>query len=711
MKLFDKFKKNKDVFPDELIVLQIDNLENVSSSTLQDAEKILADKNELSIQETLPKLDLMQANILFQRIYELQVAPKVTSFVIPEVVVHRMDNSDEFTIHNFTIGVDYQNLTKIIIDALFNEHELENTEYKDKVEFARFLQNAYEQKLGVDDQSVAQIPSEFEVGKGKVSTSVPSLSLGKGLNLGTDKNGTQKGASKLPKSPFVKKTSEKNSRTKNIITKKDGNPTSSVSREMIHANEAKGNIVTLGQDVNNQVENNYQIAFPKFTTSDMESVSPENDQYVAYRQNQKKIEFNQFLIKKEKHLNANLKREILVLRQHQQNYLNEQLAEFIKKNDGRNQVHDQVLTKMKTVRKQMLKDKQSDLDSERDKKITAENKRHNDILTQIKTSAEQNMAAAEKSITTDIANKTNTEIDAEINKQTEALEKSQKSFAADLEKAQETDVEDLALSGQTKGTNYGGELFKKLSDSLDSFTTQLVNEHSNANESLAAKRRAENNGKDIDAKFKENSALSEENRQLRAKDATTITELARLKSENAELKANDHSADISKLLLASQQSSAQKSPEQEQMASLLQLAIAKQIGSASEKNAEEKSDHGKNKGLKNWLIGGLAGLVLLVGGGTGIVVHNNDQNNIRMAKIEANQSSEHSRNNQLQSKIKTESSKRTDAEATASASEQKYEKQSEDLTKANKQIQKLEKSAKKTNSSSSEQNGGSSDAN
>lgn len=100
-----------------------------------------------------------------------------------------------------------------------------------------------------------------------------------------------------------------------------------------------------------------------------------------------------------------------------------------------------------------------------------------------------------------------------------------------------------------------------------------------------------------------------------------------------------------------------------------------------------------------------------MGGGTGIIVHNNDQNNIRMAKIEANQSSEHSRNNQLQSKIKTESSKRTDAEATASASEQKYEKQSEDLTKANKQIQKLEKSAKKTNSSSSEQNGGSSDAN
>ncbi|WPC21081.1 hypothetical protein N6G96_07225 [Pediococcus inopinatus] len=705
MKFFDKFKKNKDIFPDELIVLQIDNLENVSSSTLQDAGKVLTEKNEPSIQETLPKLDLMQANILIQRIFELQVAPKATAFVIPEVVVHRMDNSDEFTIHNFTIDVDFQNMTKIIIDALFNEHELENTEYKDKVEFARFFQNAYEQKLGVDDQSVAQIPSEFEVEKGKVSTSVPSLSLGKELNLGAGKTAVQKGVSKLPKSPFVKKTSEKNSKEKN------NNSTPSFSREVIHANEANGNIVTLGEDVNNQVESRYQIILPKFATSNMESVSPESDQYVAYRQNQKKIEFNQFLIEKEKHLNAKLKREILALRQQQQNYLNEQLAEFIKKNDGRNQVHDQVLAKMKTVRKQMLKDKQSDIDSERDKKITAENKRHNDILVQIKTSAEQNMVTAEKSITTDIANKTNTEIDAEINKQTEALEKSQKSFAADLEKAQETDVEDLALSGQTKGTDYGGELFKKLSNSLDSFTTQLVNEHSNANESLAAKRRAENNGKDIDAKFKENSVLSEENRQLRAKDATTITELARLKSENAELKANDHSADFSKLLLASQQGSTQKSPEQEQMASLLQLAIAKQIGSASEKNTEEKSDRGKNNGVKNWLIGGLAGLVLLVGGGTGIIVHNNDQNNIRMAKIEANQSSEHSRNNQLQSKIKTESSKRTDAEATASASEQKYEKQSENLTKANKQIQKLEKAAKNTNTSSSERNGGSSDAN
>ncbi|WP_434520331.1 hypothetical protein ACLHK8_00255 [Pediococcus sp. M21F004] len=705
MKFFDKFKKNKDIFPDELIVLQIDNLENVSSSTLQDAGKVLTEKNEPSIQETLPKLDLMQANILIQRIFELQVAPKATAFVIPEVVVHRMDNSDEFTIHNFTIDVDFQNMTKIIIDALFNEHELENTEYKDKVEFARFFQNAYEQKLGVDDQSVAQIPSEFEVEKGKVSTSVPSLSLGKELNLGAGKTAVQKGVSKLPKSPFVKKTSEKNSKEKN------NNSTPSFSREVIHANEANGNIVTLGEDVNNQVESRYQIILPKFATSNMESVSPESDQYVAYRQNQKKIEFNQFLIEKEKHLNAKLKREILALRQQQQNYLNEQLAEFIKKNDGRNQVHDQVLAKMKTVRKQMLKDKQSDIDSERDKKITAENKRHNDILVQIKTSAEQNMVTAEKSITTDIANKTNTEIDAEINKQTEALEKSQKSFAADLEKAQETDVEDLALSGQTKGTDYGGELFKKLSNSLDSFTTQLVNEHSNANESLAAKRRAENNGKDIDAKFKENSVLSEENRQLRAKDATTITELARLKSENAELKANDHSADFSKLLLASQQGSTQKSPEQEQMASLLQLAIAKQIGSASEKNTEEKSDRGKNNGVKNWLIGGLAGLILLVGGGTGIIVHNNDQNNIRMAKIEANQSSEHSRNNQLQSKIKTESSKRTDAEATASASEQKYEKQSENLTKANKQIQKLEKAAKNTNTSSSERNGGSSDAN
>ncbi|WPC19291.1 hypothetical protein N6G95_08650 [Pediococcus inopinatus] len=705
MKFFDKFKKNKDIFPDELIVLQIDNLENVSSSTLQDAGKVLTEKNEPSIQETLPKLDLMQANILIQRIFELQVAPKATAFVIPEVVVHRMDNSDEFTIHNFTIDVDFQNMTKIIIDALFNEHELENTEYKDKVEFARFFQNAYEQKLGVDDQSVAQIPSEFEVEKGKVSTSVPSLSLGKELNLGAGKTAVQKGVSKLPKSPFVKKTSEKNSKEKN------NNSTPSFSREVIHANEANGNIVTLGEDVNNQVESRYQIILPKFATSNMESVSPESDQYVAYRQNQKKIEFNQFLIEKEKHLNAKLKREILALRQQQQNYLNEQLAEFIKKNDGRNQVHDQVLAKMKTVRKQMLKDKQSDIDSERDKKITAENKRHNDILVQIKTSAEQNMVTAEKSITTDIANKTNTEIDAEINKQTEALEKSQKSFAADLEKAQETDVEDLALSGQTKGTDYGGELFKKLSNSLDSFTTQLVNEHSNANESLAAKRRAENNGKDIDAKFKENSVLSEENRQLCAKDATTITELARLKSENAELKANDHSADFSKLLLASQQGSTQKSPEQEQMASLLKLAIAKQIGSASEKNTEEKSDRGKNNGVKNWLIGGLAGLVLLVGGGTGIIVHNNDQNNIRMAKIEANQSSEHSRNNQLQSKIKTESSKRTDAEATASASEQKYEKQSENLTKANKQIQKLEKAAKNTNTSSSERNGGSSDAN
>lgn len=105
------------------------------------------------------------------------------------------------------------------------------------------------------------------------------------------------------------------------------------------------------------------------------------------------------------------------------------------------------------------------------------------------------------------------------------------------------------------------------------------------------------------------------------------------------------------------------------------------------------------------LIAGLAGVVLLVGGGTGIIVHSNDQSNLRMEKIEAKQNSEHSRNSELSTRMKQETSKRATAESQASDFEAKYEDQNESLTKANKRIQKLEKqvTANSSNNSSSKE--------
>lgn len=708
MKLFGKLMKSKatDLLADDPVILTISSTDQIDPDTLNAAKQKLT--TEPDLEQTLPRLNLKQANILFQQIFELQVAPNAKPFVLQQVVVQRTDNGDEFTIHDFAIGINYQNMTKIVVDALFNEPELEDTEYRDKVEFADYFNHSFESQLGVSNQNVAQIPSESDVEKGKVSTTVPALSLGNGLNRQASK---QSNEMSLPKSPFSNRPSNtelsRSSKTKTASSKSTKVPQpldSGVSREVRNADKAQAKAMTLAEEVDSQVQTNYAISFPKFDVDDqMASVPPESEKYVAYRQNQKKIEFNKFLREKEIKLNAQLKRDVLSLRQQQQDYLNTQLAEFLKQHDGRDQIHNQVLSTMKIAFKKALQEKEEQLNHDRDQKISAENKRHDDALTQIKNEAQQNMTVAKKTITEDITTETNKKIDAELAKQTAQLETSQRDFAADLEKAQETDVEDLALNGQTKGTDYGSQLFKQLTETLDQFSTQLVNEHSNANESMAAKQRAENNGKDIDAKFKENTMLSKENRELRAKDAANADELERLKNEVSELKSKDHSSDISKLILA--QNNAKKSPEQEQLASLMQLAIAERLGNTKSPETSSKSQANPSSSLKNMLIAGLAGVVLLVGGGTGIIVHSNDQSNLRMEKIEAKQNSEHSRNSELSTRMKQETSKRTTAESQASDFEAKYEDQNESLTKANKRIQKLEKqvTANSSNNSSSKE--------
>ncbi|WP_295730210.1 hypothetical protein [uncultured Limosilactobacillus sp.] len=570
------------------------------------------------------------------------------------------------TLPNFKVSYDFENLTKVLFESIFNDPNNDDVPYDEKKQIAESLKEAYMNSLGVGEDQVAHIPTEAETSRGAVNLTIPAYAdvqdeddVGEtpadtttvyDPESNTFINPDEKSvASQSPQSQVPKDNAE-SAKDKAVQNLSEDNIDKNDTDLVIPSREKRANKRTINDEVNDETAEARQKGYveaPQFAVKVLDPVNPGQPGYVDYQLNQQKKTYNAYLKNLEKKINDSNEKAIVKQRESYRKAAAETIAQFKEahKNDLDN-LHDDIFHKLYAKKEDESKKENTKIDDQEQLELKEAQRAYEKQQEQIHEDAKANRADLEKRLTAKY-DKLATD---QFTKDSEKLLKQNEQEQAKLQKQQDRKYEIKAREDAAQLRINGQQALQKAMEHYDhqlsKVRTKVTAEDMNAQQTVTAAKRAETESKRVDAPYQEIREANQTISDLKAQLSKVTTERDNYQKESVdrhtEVKNLNHKLDaarkdysaLNKELINQQMSNSNKTSS-DNLNRMVQLMITQQLANQKPENKQQESPQLKTlmKGAKRTMIGGITVLVLLIAGGTGLFIHQQNVNNARIASL------------------------------------------------------------------------------
>lgn len=723
MKLFNKLRRtkdnsqNQDLLIEEPFILKVTWDELPSKEAIGEVDQILSAKGMPTVTQTNPIFSIAQLELLLEAILNTRVAGEAAKgdFIIPHIELTYQQDDDQVGIDNVIISLSkqnqFENLTTIVADAVFNTLGGE-INYDNLVEFVSTFNDSYKTQMGVDNDEVATIPSMYDLetaqkNNRKIETHLPTTiestvfedekghedslgTTGQGLAVENSEHSTKSEMNHDDQSNKIGESNQKEGGT--AVDKESNSFPSNGNTEAKHlSKEISGNYDIKDEygdndlNISNQqpgiedsetgivkeILSTYPIKFSYFSTAPLEHREPGEAGYVNYMLNQDKLAFNMEFKQRQRAYQDKLKAELSNIQQELTLTLNDQLANFLKEIDHRDQIHEAVVAEVRIKRNGELRNEKNKIEQQHNEQVARENERHKNALAEIDRSRDNQIQQVTQEIDERMDSLTESLERKRLSEETHELINQRNEFIKTAQDAHRVDIEKHAAKRSAEINEYGAELLNKAKKTLDKNQSIYTNEHYNANQADAALKRAETEQKKVTADYDEYRRAENELADMKAVVSGLKSENTTLKNQLVNAKSQTNSDNLTAMITALAASNNGKSQSNDQLPALFKAVLE------SQNQKQPVAVNQKDK--QNWIIGGLISFaaILMLGMG-GLFVSNQNskfeqlqsQNNQTVQMLQETKKENHKLNNSLQQ----ETSKREAAEDEAESAKNQAEK-------------------------------------
>ena len=670
MGLFKKKNKKKSVMLDDKYTIRLEfadafKPENNArvAEAIESASEFERDNGLPEVSATLPFMTFKTAEDLFDRLRNV-VAETAEPIEFSYLAIWLFDKNQKakmgkpgaeggnpheyITLPGFKLDYDYQNLTKVIFETIFNLPENSDVSYDEKMEICEDLKQAYLETVNVDENEVARLPKESEVEKGAVTLDVPAYSVAESkpetnvtmynpdshtfsTSNSVDASAANSVAESAAMTPATPEPAAPVAQPQAQATKQPVKPAPEV-------HETRSAVRSINDTVDDEQEiarEKGHVTAPQFEVAELDPVEPGQHGYVEYQVNQRRKTYNKILQNSAEKLNDKNEKAIMDLRETYKKAVEKAVMKYRKdhQNDKRD-LHSRINTQLMAAKQRDLQAEFKKIDQQHDKDLKdaqlAFEKLKNQIESDTQTNKEQTQTRVTKHYQ-QLADKQFADEWAKIerrNRENEAKIRQEKQRHYEL-KARE-DAAQLRVNALDL-------LQKMLADEtkeLDNYQTQVTNEHLNAKQITISENRSETEKQRIQAPFEELreanktiSALKEQLARTEALRDSAETENTALRNDKKQLESKNETLLNEKLAVTKELSTRTRDTEKQNsddlnttLSNYIKLKLAAEMQPPRQQVAtvestavsEKKEDQGHGENYSKQMNGMLHGVRRLV---------------------------------------------------------------------------------------------------
>lgn len=697
MRIFDRFKKNKaerleDNFQVRYIFSPDFDLENNKEIEKLYTKVVTAQdqRGELTLADTAPFATFAMIEELFNEL-RTYITETGTSIQFEDFAIWAYDKNKKYklgksgddgnpfeflTLADFELDYEYQNLSKVIFESIFNDPENEDFDYDEKLKICNEIKETYMMSTKKTEREIARLPSMDEAEKGTVILNVPMFSMQQSVKEQVPQYDPLTHTFSQTQTPQVEKTVETVSKKDNLeqqdqnVTKKE--TTNVNKKENItpprNMNNARNSNNKLGkrtqhQQVQQRVDSEElyarkqgSIAIPQFEIQNVDNVEVGQKGYVEYKENEFKKNLNQRLKTIGSRINNENAKTILERRNSYQNLTKKAANKYISEHKSildtlEQKVREEMLAKsnseIETMKARLLEKQETDL------AIAEQN--YNQKVAAIKADYQDKIKAQSAEIRSAYEDKAYQKYNIEYKqKKNEINRASQKIWQENSKKFDIKLREDIAQLKMDSADTLS-KLFKSYQDELEEYHNRILTENLNAKKIMIAEQQADNESKKVAAPYDEIQQKNKALATLNADYQAVLAERDSLLKSNQDLKTdnetlrrrNDQLADAQskQVDLVSKKVDSMDTKQPDYFQQWMQIQMAQQVQAQSSKKDEKKEvveNKDENINLKNSvksarrLAASAFVLLILLGSGAGYFTYHTVQtNNAKLASLDS----------------------------------------------------------------------------
>ena len=697
MRIFDRFKKNKterleDNFQVRYIFSPDFDLENNKEIEKLYTKVVTAQdqRGELTLADTAPFATFAMIEELFSEL-RTYITETGTSIQFEDFAIWAYDKNKKYklgksgddgnpfeflTLSDFELDYEYQNLSKVIFESIFNDPENEDFDYDEKLKICNEIKETYMMSTKKTEREIARLPSMDEAEKGTVILNVPIFSMQQSVKEQVPQYDPLTHTFSQTQTPQVEKTVETVSKKDNL-EQQDQNVT---KKETTNVNKKEN--ITPPRNINNTRKSNNKlgkrtqhqqvqqradseelyarkqgsIAIPQFEIQNIDNVEVGQKGYVEYKENEFKKNLNQRLKTIGNRINNENAKTILERRNSYQNLTKKAANKYIAEHKSildtlEQKVREEMLAKsnseIETMKARLLEKQETDL------AIAEQN--YNQKVAAIKADYQDKIKAQSAEIRSAYEDKAYQKYNIEYKQKKNELNRaSQKIWQENSKKFDIKLREDIAQLKMDSADTLS-KLFKSYQDELEEYHNRILTENLNAKKIMIAEQQADNESKKVTAPYDEIQQKNKALANLNADYQAVLAERDSLLKSNQDLKTdnetlrrrNDQLADAQskQVDLVSKKVDSMDTKQPDYFQQWMQIQMAQQVQSQSKQQDEKQedvSDKNENINLKNSvktarrLAASAFILLALMGSSAGYFAYHTVQtNNAKLASLDS----------------------------------------------------------------------------
>lgn len=613
------------------------------AEAIQSASETEKNNGLPALDQTLPFATLKTAEDLFDNLRDV-VAETAEPIEFDYLAIWLFDktkkakmgkpNSDDgnpheyITLPGFKLNYDYQNLTKVIFETIFNLPENSDVSYDEKIEICQDLKRAYLESVNVGENEIARLPKKDEIEKGAVTLDVPAYST------------SEPPAEAEPKKQYYDAKThtfsdhpiedDTPSITETVAAepvstpapapiekpKPAAKPTAPAASTVHETRSAVRAVTDAADDEQKLAREKGHVSAPQFEVAELDPVEPGQHGYVEYQLNQRKKTFNALLQNSAEKINDKNEKAILDLRESYKTKIEKAVANFRKqhKNDAAN-LHAKIANELYAAKQRELKAEYAKIDRQREDDLEQAERVYQQQQSKINSDSENNKQQAEQRLSKHYEQLANKKFDTEWAEIKRRNDDAETKLRQEKQRHYELQAREDAAQLRVNGLDLLQQMLTDETQELDDYRTQVTNEHLNAKQIVISENRSETEKQRIQAPFEElreaNKTISDLKEQLsrtEALRATAENENAALKSDKQLLQEKNDSLMNEKLAAAKELSTKDSKNKNDELNSTLSNYIKFKLATemqpqqpttrvaAVESTAVAADDHQTSKG-------------------------------------------------------------------------------------------------------------------
>lgn len=650
MGLFHRKNKKKSIMLDDKYTIRLEFADQFKpenntqvAEAIQSASETEKNNGLPALDQTLPFATLKTAEDLFDNLRDV-VAETAEPIEFDYLAIWLFDktkkakmgkpNSDDgnpheyITLPGFKLNYDYQNLTKVIFETIFNLPENSDVSYDEKIEICQDLKQAYLESVNVGENEIARLPKKDEIEKGAVTLDVPAYSTSEPPAEAEPKKQYYDAKTHTFSDHPIEDDAPSTTETvaaESVSTpapapiekpKPAAKPTAPAASTVHETRSAVRAVTDAADDEQKLAREKGHVSAPQFEVAELDPVEPGQHGYVEYQLNQRKKTFNALLQNSAEKINDKNEKAILDLRESYKTKIEKAVANFRKqhKNDAAN-LHAKIANELYAAKQRELKAEYAKIDRQREDDLEQAERVYQQQQSKINSDSENNKQQAEQRLSKHYEQLANKKFDTEWAEIKRRNDDAETKLRQEKQRHYELQAREDAAQLRVNGLDLLQQMLTDETQELDDYRTQVTNEHLNAKQIVISENRSETEKQRIQAPFEElreaNKTISDLKEQLsrtEALRATAENENAALKSDKQLLQEKNDSLMNEKLAAAKELSTKDSKNKNDELNSTLSNYIKFKLATemqpqqpttrvaAVESTAVAADDHQTSKG-------------------------------------------------------------------------------------------------------------------